>query len=278
MNIPVPIEELNVEKIVYKFKNYNTLSVNTLLNNKIYIPSANEFNDPLDSKTPFRYDVEELTEENIYKKCLLISKQSFPSLKEEEHQQNAYDNQKKGLLFDEDHLNKCDIENYNNTCNNFGIFCTTPDINNFLMWSYYSNSHKGFAIGYNTENLIRTQIFGMGGKIIYDNQFPVLPLFPSEKDHHFISLFFTKSDVWDHESEFRFLHIYKNGKELSVPKDVIAEIVLGVNFPENEKIKFMNQINTGFPNAKVYQMELVPLKFNLEKKLIYDPQYLRFLA
>lgn len=270
MNIPVAIEQLDLDPVIYKYRTYSELSVNTFLDSKVYIPSPNEFNDPLDSRMPYRYNQKELTPENIYKKCLLIAKQTYHGLSEEKYQQIAYENQSKNLLFDEEHLEKFDRDVYDNTCRTFGIYSTTPLIDNFLMWSYYSDSHKGFAIGYDTKNLVASNIFGMGGAMLYSNEFPEVPLFPTEEDHHFLSLFLTKWEIWKHENEYRLIHTFKKGKVLEIPKECIAEVVLGVNFPENEKMGFLQRIFNVYPHAKVYQMALLPNTFGLEKKLVFD--------
>ncbi|RWU10638.1 DUF2971 domain-containing protein [Pedobacter chitinilyticus] len=267
----VPIEELNLPKTIYKFRDYeNPYHLRSLLDSEIYIPSVNEFNDPLDSKTPFRYREEDLTEEKIYKKCLSIAKINYPNRSEQEYQQIAYDIQQKSLIIDEEHIEKFDRMNYNQICNDFGVYCLTPEYDNFLMWSYYSNSHKGFCIGYDSSVIIDCGIFGMGGAVRYKNEFPKLPLFPSEDHQLFLDIFFIKWEIWQHEKEFRLLHQYKNGKIQKLPSNAVSEIILGCNFPEKEKHFFLQLIINKIPNAKVFQMELIPCEFGITKKLVYD--------
>ena len=81
------------------------------------------------------------------------------------------------------------------------VCCFTTQFDNFLMWSHYSNSHKGFCVGYNEED-----IRGIDGcnlhKVKYQRGLPVIGDISrlSQKD-----VFFTKGDIWEYEEEYRAL-------------------------------------------------------------------------
>lgn len=274
----VPVKKLKVPPILYKYRDYdNDFHRKTLINNEIYIPSANEFNDPLDSKTPFRYRDEDLTEENIYLKCLQIAKRSQPGLKEEQYQEIAYENQKKELLLDDQHLEKFDKDHYKQICNEYGVYCLTPDSKNFLMWSYYANSHKGFCVGYHSHYLLGTELFSIGGKVDYRSDFPKLPLFPSENDHIFLNIFYTKWKIWKHEKEYRLIHKYKYDRKgrkdiFTLPDITIAEIVFGCQFSENELLKLIPIITEKYPSVVLSRAKLITGVFGIIKETIYDPK------
>ena len=49
------IDNLSLPDVLYKYRQFgNTFHEKALFNQDIYIPSANEFNDPYDSRIPFR--------------------------------------------------------------------------------------------------------------------------------------------------------------------------------------------------------------------------------
>ena len=180
----VPIDELDIPEIFYKYRYFNNKHYKRgIFNCEIYIPSANEFNDPYDSQIPFRYKEEDLTDDNIYRKCLEIAKKNTSGLSELQYQEIAYNMQAKELLKDAHHLEKFDEITYKRLCNDYGIFCVTPDALNLLMWSYYADSHKGFCIGYDGKYLAKFGPFKMGGRIAYRNDFPKLPLFLTDDDN-----------------------------------------------------------------------------------------------
>jgi hypothetical protein len=144
----LPIEELQVPNALYKYRYFhNEFHEKALFEREIYIPSAKQFNDPYDSKIPFRYRSEDLTEENIYKKCLALAKTFHVGLSDAHYQEIAYDIQKKDLLKDPHHLQEFDKQTFERLCNDYGIYCLIGDSENLLMWSYYADSHRGFCIG-----------------------------------------------------------------------------------------------------------------------------------
>jgi len=151
----LPIDELEVPDVLYKYRDFtNKNHQKALFNSEIYIPSANEFNDPFDSKIPFRYKEEDLTDENIYRKSLEIARKIEKGLSETRYQEIAYEIEHEGLLFDAQHLEQADKRVYDRLCLDYGIYCLTPDVENLLMWSYYGDSHRGFCIGYNSRYLV----------------------------------------------------------------------------------------------------------------------------
>ncbi|MBC6109915.1 DUF2971 domain-containing protein [Pedobacter fastidiosus] len=272
------IDELKLPPSLYKYRYYYqdsiqkkvSAAVSSLYSMELYIPSADTFNDPYDSAIPFRYNPNDLTEENIYKKCLQLAGQQFPNESAEFLQNYAYKNHRKGLLNNPDHIEQFDIDTFKRSCKDFGIFCLTEDPVNTLMWSYYADSHYGICIGYDTEKLISSKIFGMGGKVIYRDNFPLIPLFPDENHHHFLNLFYTKWNVWSHENEYRLLHTYKNGKVHKIDSEFITEVILGCKFREEDKLPFAEKLIKIYPHILVSEIKMNKEKFELEKKEVIN--------
>jgi hypothetical protein len=269
-NQALPISELKAPSVLYKYRNYNKLNVETLLSYKIFIPNAKQFNDPLDSNLPFRYNRKDLTSTNIYLKCLELSKQRYPGKDEAFLQNEAYEMQKRNPLEDDHHLESFDKIQYERINNTYGILCLTADAFNFLMWSYYSDSHNGFCIGYDTDKLIDSGIFGMGGKVIYRTKFPLFPIFHDESESAFVNIFFTKGKIWEHEREYRLLHTYKTGKIQKIDSEIVKEIIFGCNFNEKDKLSFTKNILEKFPHVKISQMKLKKDSFGLKKEDIFN--------
>lgn len=267
----LPIEELKLPPTLYKYRQFNNVNhENALFKQELYLPSAKEFNDPYDSKIPFRYKPEDLTPDNIYKKCLQLAKANFQGLNETQYQQKAYDMQLSDALNDSYHLEKFDQITFNRLCKDYGIFCLTPDDQNLLMWSYYGDSHKGFCIGYDSNFLVKSGVFGMGGKIVYRNDFPLLPLFLTKDDFPLLNVLFTKWKKWNHEDEYRLVHTYSVGKIIQLPTDSITEIVFGCQLSEKDQIKYLEKILNHLPKAKIFKIELAKDSFGLKKVPVFD--------
>ena len=267
----IPIEELQLPDILYKYKCFDgNYHEKALFENELYLPSANKFNDPFDSKIPFRYPEEDLTEENIQKKTFLIAQEMAPDLSKIQHEEMAIRMQKENLLNESHHLEQVDKATFKRLCSDFGILSLTPNEKNILMWSYYSNSHKGFCIGYNAKYLIQSRIFGSGGMVAYSNDFPKMPLFPTRDDNAILNLLFTKGKVWEHEEEYRLIHRYKNSNTRILPTEAISEVILGCQIPEQDRVNYALKIQGVLPNVEIFQIEQSKTNFSLEKIPVLD--------
>lgn len=267
----VNINDLQVPEVLYKYRCFgNKHHENAVYDCEIYIPSPDGFNDPFDSKIPFRFEEKDLTEENIRKKTFDLAKQLFPDKPRVYQEEIAMKMQNDGLVYDDLHLDRFDRFAFERLCKDYGIYCLTPDEKNLLMWSYYADSHRGFCIGYNAKYLVRCGLFSLGGEIAYANGFPKMPLFLTKNDRPLIKLLFTKWEVWKHEKEYRFVHNYKRGKVYTLPKQAITEVILGCNVPEKQRMAFVNIVTKALPHVKIYQIEQCKKAFGLEKKPILD--------
>lgn len=270
----VDIADFKAPDTLYKFRAYTKIHKDTLLNKQIFIPKPKTFNDPQDSNLPFRYNPSELTPENIYKKCVEVVSNRFPTADRTFIENEAYRMQLSKSLQDDQHLNRFDLLQYEQLNRDYGVMCLTPDVGNFLMWSYYSDSHKGFCVGYDTQKLIESNIFGMGGKVLYSKEFPFFPMFPDKNYRSFLNIFYTKSKVWEHEDEYRLIHSFKTGDVQSINIDVIKEIVFGCKFDEKELYKFTEKLLGVFPNAIISKMKLRKDGFGVIKEIQINNDFL----
>lgn len=272
--IALPVEELDLPSVLYKFRDYtDAYHTSSLLKSHIYIPSAKEFNDPHDCNLPFRYREEDLTRENLILKANEMIENQYANAPTEEKQRRIYEAVESNRFRDPDYLADFDKDSYEKLNRDFGIFCLTPNIGNFLMWSYYAYSHRGFAIGYDPKELLKSGLFKMGGMIHYTNEFPTFPLLSRDyvPGNYFANIFFKKSEIWWHEDEYRLLHLLGKGKVHSLPKQAFSEIVFGVNFDDGEQVKFTEKILKIYPHIRVSKMELLRDTFGLRKVLQIDP-------
>jgi hypothetical protein len=269
---PISIDNLELPPVLYKFREFtNKFHRAALYDGELYTPSANEFNDPYDSNTPFRYKEEELTETNIYLKLKLLGKSEFPDKEDSFYEEFAYKAQRDGIFLDQAHLDKVDEKIFENVCNTFGILSLTPDCFNIPMWAYYGCSHKGFCIGYDSKRLASSGIFGMGGKVRYSKGLPKVSLF--DYSDGLTKMFYVKSKVWKHENEYRLLHPFQHGKIHKIDKLCIKEVILGSKVALDERLKLVEKIIKELPHANIYQMELDKNVFGLKKTTVFDSSF-----
>jgi hypothetical protein len=249
--------------ILYKYRTWcNDWDKRALSHNEIYYASFEQFNDPFDGTIPFRYKEEQLTEENIFKKYYLVTEEMEPDWTQEQIHAYSLEYQKLGLLKNESHLANFDSDLRKELADSIGIISLARVSDNFLMWSHYSDMHKGYCIGYNTSWLVK-QACGAIFPVNYDQSIPRIDMF--EGFEGIVNkLIYTKSNVWCYEDEIR---IHKTGfahKTISLVPETFAEIIFGCKMEQKTKFTLLDKCAEKFPDAKVYEMKLHKDEFKLE--------------
>jgi hypothetical protein len=155
--------------------------VNTLANNKIYLPTKNELNDPTDG---FYNDSSVTSFLDIFSKYSQDVKKQYIALIDKIAQS--------------------------------GIYSLSNNINNELLWAYYGNGNSGFAIEYDIDKLKESLNYNQYFQFIYDfdveykksiSQVDFSLLYKKDKDIIPILKTYigTKSLSWRHEEEYRLV-------------------------------------------------------------------------
>jgi len=123
----------------------------------------------------------------------------------------------------------------------FKILCLSECYNDILMWSHYSDGHRGVVLQLNSEALEKDFRIPVK-KVIYPNDgyYPSIKDF-NNNDHEEIFLR-TKSCQWKYEKEWRILKHVESKKEIEMlgkvytfGKNLITGIILGCNISEADK-------------------------------------------
>ena len=165
-------------------------------------------------------------------------------------------------------IDKFDKE-LNEWANNiFRVGCLGTDYKNKLMWSHYANSHTGFCIEYDFNNIKWENLLVYPLPVLYSKERPLIPYYiwggkdiEKAKKELMIGLL-TKDTVWSYENEWRYIISKQDKTELVMPP--ISCIYLGANIENDNKIKIMN-IAKKF-NIPVKQMTIDRGKYALHAK------------
>jgi len=166
----------------------------------------------------------------------------------------------------------------------FGITCFSKKSDIPLMWSHYSNKHKGFVIEYDITNLSNEDAekipFLM--QVKYDNKRPRLnPIelqkFKNEYDESkttpllsktIINLMYVKSRDWSYEKEVRNIIYLKEDDDRKIPFNYIKSIILGVNASEG-LTQLMTDVCTK-ERLSLYRYEMNKDDYKLDLVKIFD--------
>ena len=269
------MELMKLPEYVYKYisweKDYHRKIV---LENKIFFSSVKNFNDPFDSTIPLRYD--KGTDEQIFDLFVQEIRRNNPNLTDDEVKRVA-----RNELRNDDVRNDKRIQN---TIDNqreiiatkYGIFSTSCKYDSVLMWSHYSNLHKGLCIRFNCEKLRdyienecpKNDWIIVWYKAEYSKDYPVLNPFELSDEDQIIKSLIIKSAIWIYEEEIRFILFTYPNKELTLPYGIIDQIILGCKICREDKkelIEFSKNNNIELVQAfrKEYDFDLGFIKVNV---------------
>jgi hypothetical protein len=252
-----------IPDVLYKYRDWNNnFHKRLLFENELYFPSANQFNDPFDAALPFQYNESQITDENIFKKYVLLAKNNNPNLSEPELHTIAYEYQKRGFLKDPAYRETFIEWNIQRINEDFGILSLTSECNNFLMWSHYSNSHSGFCVGFD-KYLLFEQV-GSITKVIYEDQFPVINLFEDPIDYILKLTCIKSKKLWEYENEYRAVKSNFSRKKLILKPETYKEIIFGCNMSQKTKFELIQSLPKIFPRIKIYETVKNKKEFKLD--------------
>ena len=247
--------------ILYKYKPWNDYTKKILTDGELYFPSIGKLNDPFEGSIPYIFDLKELTAENIFNWMYKLAKRSHPDWKEEDIYKYVCEEQKKGRLFDEKHIEKQNKETREEVEKLFGIFSLTTKRNNFLMWSHYADSHTGICIGFDINKVFDT-VKGTFRNVLYQTNLPI-KRFNDKVEQFVTNLLFTKSKDWEYEDEYRIIKINAANSTFKIPLEAIVDITLGCKFPIEDKKEIIAIVKSKIPSCKIHEATLSKTKFEL---------------
>lgn len=255
----------NIPKILYKYRNWgDDYHKRVLTSNEVFLASPANLNDPFDASLPFRYDVAEMTPENITKKLLITGRKRWPEIDETELHERAYREQFSGRFDDDAYWKDMHENNKEALHKDFGLLSLTRAPNNLLMWAHYANCHKGFCVGLDTDILYDT-IGGTIGAVAYQNDFPIMPLFSEERQdiEAVVKMLNTKSPHWNYEEEYRVSKNAASNKVFTLPTEAIKEIIIGCNMSLADRESILQVVDKNLPKAELWEAKISLEKFEL---------------
>jgi hypothetical protein len=118
------------------------------------------------------------------------------------------------------------------------LLCLSEIVDNQLLWSHYTNCHRGFCVAIKPDilNAYRQlgDEFSAYGRVKYCNSPPKVRWFSDSPKTIIASIFMSKSSIWSYEHEFRIALCSKENKTqklVDVDPSFMSGIVLGARAP-----------------------------------------------
>jgi len=238
--------------IIYKYSRLDEYFFQHLIKNELWFSKPPEFNDPYDCNICFAlkplenqrqfkqkyYDYRSLRNKNIEG---LSEKEILKLMKPEIE------------LINENKL----IKDAKNQVNETGICCFSATNNNLLMWSHYSDAHKGVCVGYSVDRL--KEVFSNIYRVKYGKKFPLVKFKVNSFAEVPKKIMTHKSIDWKYEKEIRIIH--QSGLH-SFKRKAIKEIIFGLNTPISQIKSIM---------ALLFQLDYKHVE--LKQVIISDNEY-----
>lgn len=227
---------------IYKYVSWdNDFHRRMIYENEIFFASAERLNDPSDSAVPLRYDLG--TDEQIYERYKYYVKLDHPHLTKSEIERVALNEMKINDIKNSNKLNGLLDKQRQLVKDKYGIFSMTTENNSILMWSHYSNSHKGICVRFNTKNFlnfirndcVKKRLLIVWAKVDYEINYPLINPFELDTDDIILKPLLIKSEKWKYENEIRFVLFDYSNKVINIPDDIIDQIILGCKISPEDK-------------------------------------------
>lgn len=259
------LKDIKLPATLYKYRDWKSKLHKHILTKQIaYFSSPAHFNDPFDCKIPIRYDIEpEKLLEEIYFKSI---KAGFPDRSDEEIRAFSKRRVHEGEV-DPKTFKKNDKKYFDDLDERMGIFSLSEHNDDILMWGHYANSHQGFCIGFDTQELLKTNDVDFIGKVEYYPEFPVI-IPKLDLEELYVMQIFSKWDKWSYEDEYRLTKNQIKNRKIKLSKKTFKEIILGYQMPNNERDKMIKVVNSYFSGIQFFEAKPHEEKFLIEIKRI----------
>jgi Protein of unknown function (DUF2971) len=256
-----------MNKLIYKYFKLNEYLFDLLISNHLYFSATGQFNDPYDC----HFAIKELPNVETFEHFL---KQSF---KEEDKYMPHLEMYKK----EPEKAIAPILDSFKKFINNYGICCFSEIKDNFLMWSHYSDSHKGVCLGFDYEMMIKK--FPQFDKVDYNNEPYFFDIGEVSKSVEKIIL--RKATDWHYEKEIRFL--MERSKTIDFNMFALKEINFGLKCPPRQMLNLMYLINKlGYSECVSYKAIISQSSYmvafeginflELKEKVLKDSEHIPF--
>jgi hypothetical protein len=237
----------------------------TLRDRTIYLPPPQSFNDPWDCRPWF--NLEGLDNTEIKEAHIQWFMSQSNQAKDSDANEMRENPELLRYMVEECSRGLCEELN-----NQYRVYCLTPHDLNPLMWSHYSDKHKGVCLQFDT----RIFPLALALKVEYQENLPTVFVTENNPDPA-VRVLFTKSDVWKYEEEFRLLARDENyplpdtpitsKNFLSLPDRALVGIILGCQSEAGDEI--IDMVERYQPQLTVKKAVRAPHRYGLTLETIY---------
>ena len=258
-------------KTLFKYRDIqNEYHKKLLFNQELYFSTLDFLNDPFEGALPLQH-ISEITDEEIIEANIKIIKYNNPNQVYTDEVLNAlrrdlnttdvrkrYDSEEKIINMQRS------VRLVNNA---IGILSLSIDPINYLMWSHYADSHKGFCVGFNIFKLLKYLDMPYPVPITYQEDIPCWKIMepPIEYAKKYWA---TKGLLWEYEQEVRFLSRKYINKSLIFDIEIIDCVFLGYKMEACYVEEILKYFSNNHRSCNIYKVRFTPKLYDLEAEKV----------
>ncbi|HPT70759.1 MAG TPA: DUF2971 domain-containing protein [Candidatus Cloacimonadota bacterium] len=246
---------------MYKYVKWNEYTFDSIKNNTLFFSKPSCFNDPFDFG--FYVNESEFHDKTIYDEYGKLDEK----LKDQFHQ-NFYGYVPYGTLYEDLRQTIIDL---------FAVCCFSKIKDNILMFSHYSDRHRGICLCYDFDILL-------GEKheywdVEYNNDFPVLDVTDILNRDNVKKIYANKAVHWSYENEVRLIEhcterndikLIPEGLLWNYPEKALVEVIIGCKMNGKNIKQLKDLLRSKSHYIELYQAYMNLTKYKLEStKLEY---------
>jgi hypothetical protein len=142
-----------------------------------------------------------------------------------------------------------------------GILCLAGTASSLLMWSHYSDSHRGICIGY--RSLLVGDMFDAARTVKYQKDYPSICAWTDDQCTKLKKALLTKADCWRYEKEYRILDGANCNFIREHEPENVASVILGARIDPGARDSILEAARGMESRPSLLQAELARDQFRL---------------
>lgn len=159
-------------------------------------------------------------------------------------------------------------DKYHRSLERYRICSFSDNVTHPLLWSHYSDSHKGFSLEFDAS----TRVFGQAMKVIYQDEYPAIGITEPDDETNLRLSVLTKADFWAYEGEYRLVSmeptepgaIPVRDHVFIFPPQLLTGVIFGCQMPQADKDRIMQWCEDRVGQIQIRRMVKSASSFALE--------------
>lgn len=270
------LANMTVPKVLYKYRSWSEPNHRRLItHNEIFFASPRRFNDPFDCRV---MTVVEGSKEQMKQYFDGLIKKYSPDINREQRKKEVRERVRNHVKTrnDPEKREKYEDSLREHTFNYFGIFSMSACNDNILLWSHYSDSHKGICVGIDTtilhKYIMKNRVLLTKQRLVslfqvkYQEEYPDISIIKrttSDPDMLNDSLKIKSTD-WKYEQEYRLVLTNGTDYPLKIPQEATTSVYLGLFISREHREQILEELRKRQTKPMVYQATRKRKAFGLE--------------